>query len=190
MVHTTLPLSALEHLSISTRDPALLPIILPHVPRLVDLRVATSVSWSGGVEDRHSAQISEALCMALGQSSSLLCRCLHTLALQSCWGTTPGVLSPPSLIDIAITRERLGCRLRRMIIQRSRYRKTEDEPGSRQLFADAFMSLDRHVDEVVLLAEGRPGAMDTGRVRPEWAMPEAERYWKLGHELKAPERLW
>ncbi|RDX45052.1 hypothetical protein OH76DRAFT_1486647 [Lentinus brumalis] len=188
IVHTII-LSALECLSVATRDSGLFPYILPHLPCLVDLRVIISSKYVDRTEE--SKQVSEALHTALGQSSPLVCRRLRSLALLA-RERIPAVFSPIALIKMATARAQLGCRLSRIVVQ------WRADPGSeepRQLFADTFnAALAEHVDELVLVADGEPGSLDSGgELRSEWAMADAEKYWILPRdftEQHAPHRLW
>ncbi|TFK86170.1 hypothetical protein K466DRAFT_587439 [Polyporus arcularius HHB13444] len=192
-MYTLLPLCGLEYLSIATRYHTLLPALLPHLPCLVDLRVAISLPPERGFNDGQDyPKMSEAVCTALGQSrgSDILCGRLRTLALRSFWDASPAAFSPRTLIDMASMRDGLGCRLRQIIIQHPCYYPNEqderDAPAARQLFRDTFVpALSKHVDEVTVLEDEEPESLDSGEVRPAWATPDAERYWLLPQAWKA-----
>ncbi|RPD56287.1 hypothetical protein L226DRAFT_214444 [Lentinus tigrinus ALCF2SS1-7] len=188
MVHTMLPLSTLRCLTIAARDPALVPNILPHLPSLNTLRIMIGYDVSG---DDQPAQLSEGLCTALAQSSPLVCRSLRTLGLQfdDDAHDDPSVFSPLSLIDMATTRAQLNCRLHRVVIQWSRY-SWHDDAETRQRFTDAFKPLAEVVDEVVLVGDEDAESLDMMSVRPQWTMPDAERYWSLREFRESlPDRL-
>lgn len=184
LVHTMLPLYALEFLSIATSDADTVPHILPNLPCLVELQVTIFFATS-------AEQVSSALGTALGQTTPILCSRLHTFVLYIRSERQPAAFSPLVLIDVAAMRAQMECRLRRVVIQWAWTRNPIAEyTAIQQQFTDAFESLPQHVDELVLVGAGQPGWLETGKVQPQWALQDAEKYWTLNSAQRAEPKLW